>query len=69
MTFENYSFAEGRSSSKRGALIELVVEVKELMGHGWQPLGAPIYCGTQTAMGMTDYVFFQAIVKPACIAT
>lgn len=65
----NYSIASSESFTKHGALAQLVSEVRQLMEHGWQPLGAPLYLGTETVKGRTDHVFCQAIVKTAESAT
>lgn len=59
----NYSIVSGEELSVRGAWMKLIVEVREVMQHGWQPLGAPFYCGTETIKGTTMHVFCQAVVK------
>lgn len=59
----HYSFASGEGATKRGALIELVREVKELMQHGWQPLGAPFYLEREYHRDGSMDVFCQALVK------
>lgn len=59
----NYSIVSGEELSVRGAWVELIKEVRECMLHGWQPLGAPFYCGTETIRGTTCHVFCQALVK------
>ena len=59
----NYSFVMGESFSAHGALVELTKEVRSVMEHGWQPLGAPLDLGTETHRGATNRVFCQAIVK------
>lgn len=60
---DNYSIISGESYSKRGALIELVREVRALVEYGWQPLGAPFYLDHECHRDGSMHVFCQAIVK------
>lgn len=63
MIITDYSFATGESFSRRGAMVELVQEVRELMQHDWQPLGAPFFLERTHHGGVSLEVFCQVLVK------